>query len=73
MMMPQVSLKDTARERLFQHVETLSTANTDLSIVCSNGIVNTHQALLSWASGFLRRMFMSQLILEDGGKRKEYC
>jgi len=70
-MMPQVSLKDTARERLLQHVETLSTANTDLFIVCSNGVVNTHQALLSWASGFLRRMFMSQLILEDGGKRKE--
>ena len=69
--MPQVSMKDAGRSQVLKNVGSVSVLNTDLHMVCRDGIVNTHQAVFSWASGFLRRIFMSQLILEDGGKRKE--
>ena len=49
-----------------------SEAVCDLEIVCRGGeVVRTHQAILSWSSGFLRRLCSSHFLLEDGGKRKE--
>lgn len=70
-MPPQVSLKDAGRSHVSRNIGSLNIVNTDLHLVCKDGVVNTHQAVFSWASGFLRRILMSQLILEDGGKRKE--
>ena len=49
----------------------LSETVCDLQIAGRDGVVRTHQAILSWSSGFLRRLFSSHFILEDGGKRKE--
>ena len=49
----------------------LSEAVCDLQIVCRDGVLRTHQAILSWSSGFLRRLCSSHFILEDGGKKKE--
>ena len=44
----------------------------DLSFICSDGTVTAHQAVFSWSSTFLRRLFTSRLLLENGiGKRKE--
>ena len=49
----------------------LSESVCDLQIACRDGVVRTHQAILSWSSGFLRRLCTSHFVLEDGGKRKE--
>ena len=45
---------------------------TDLTIVCSNGLVESHQALFAWMSSSLRRLFVSKLVMEDCGKRKDF-
>ena len=68
--MPFVSLKNK-EDLLTKSISSLDEITSDLKIVCSDGIVRSQQAILSWSSSFLRRMFMSQMILEDGGKRKE--
>ena len=54
-----------------QTIGSESEAACDLRIVCRDGVVRTHQAILAWSSGFLRRLCTSHFILEDGGKRKE--
>ena len=43
----------------------------DLTFVCEDGIVRSHQALFSWISSFLRRFFLSKQVMEDSGKRKD--
>lgn len=49
---------------VFSELQTPSPAE-DLTFVCEDGIVRSHQALFSWMSSFLRRM------MEDSGKRKD--
>ena len=54
----------------FSELQTPSPAN-DLTFVCEDGIVRSHQALFSWMSSFLRRFFLSKQVMEDSGKLKD--
>ena len=71
--MPPVKLERTSTSTSLSNlISSNSDKSTDLLIRCSDGMVRTHQAILSMSSGFIRRMFNAQLILTDGGnKRKE--
>ena len=44
---------------------------TDLTIITRNGRIETFQALFSWMSSSLRRMFTSKFVMEDYGRRKD--
>ena len=69
--MAQVLLTDTDRAGMSLTLDRQLQA-TDLTIVCREGrVVRAHQAVFAWGSSWLRRVFMSQFLLEDGGKRKE--
>ena len=69
--MAQVLLTDTDRVGMSLALERQLQA-ADLTIVCKEGrVVRAHQAVFAWGSSWLRRVFMSQFLLEDGGKRKE--
>ena len=61
-----LSLKHKERHMMTKTIGGLSDVTTDLQIVCNDGLVRTQQAVLSWSSGFLRRLFTSQFLLEDG-------
>ena len=66
-----LSLKHKERHMMTKTIGGLSDVTTDLQIVCNDGLVRTQQAVLSWSSGFLRRLFTSHFLLQDGGKRKD--
>jgi len=69
--MQQVLMSDASRADLPLCIAEVGLGATDLTIVCRDGEVRGHQAVLAWASATLRRWLMSNLVLEDGGKRKE--
>ena len=64
-------MKHKERHMMTKTIGGLSDVTTDLQIVCNDGLVRTQQAVLSWSSGFLRRLFTSHFLLQDGGKRKD--
>lgn len=63
-------LKDRQRSCVPGSIAVLDQSTTDLAIVCKDGTVYGHQAILAWASTYLRQWFLSGLLVEEGGHRK---
>ena len=64
-------MKDKQRFVVPGSIAVLDQSTTDLAIVCKDGVVYGHQAILAWASTYLRQWFMSGLLVEEGGHRKD--
>ena len=69
--MKHVLMKDKQRFVVPGSIAVLDQSTTDLAIVCKDGVVYGHQAILAWASTYLRQWFMSGLLVEEGGHRKD--
>ena len=70
--MTHVKITDRERDTLPGAIASLGAdTGTDLTLVCRDGTVHSYQALFAWSSSTLRKWFLSHLLQEIGGKRKE--
>ena len=70
--MTHVKITDRERSSLPGAIASLGAdTGTDLALVCRDGTVHSYQALFAWSSSLLRKWFLSHLLQENGGKRKD--